>query len=112
MRPTRLPRPTPSQRLLNRLRAMGLDVPLGSTIRRTYAGHVQRAQGAWSWYVVDASGRDLFIGGYEPVTTLLRGRLVATQGFREFAVSIDTATPVEIQSSAWLYYAVEPAKVS
>jgi hypothetical protein len=39
-------------KVLARLRAMGYSVPEGTTVERTYAGCVQRQEGAWSWRVV------------------------------------------------------------
>lgn len=43
----------------------------GAQVLRTYAGREQRAQGAWSWYLVDAEGRELFVGSHYSVTELL-----------------------------------------
>lgn len=72
---------TPSERLMARLRAMGVDIPEGSTLQRTYAGYWQRKGGAWSWFLLSPDGRD-FLGSYFPVKTLLRTRLNVTQGHR------------------------------
>lgn len=62
---------TPVERLFDRLRAMGLDVPDGSRFHRTHAGYWQRAQGAWSWFIDNADGRELY-GSQVTVTELLR----------------------------------------
>lgn len=45
----RKPRPTPTERLVERLRARGYAVPDDAIVERTYAGHWQRSQGSWSW---------------------------------------------------------------
>ena len=41
---------TPTERLIDRLRTMGVPVPEGTVLRRVYAGRDQRSKGAWSWY--------------------------------------------------------------
>ncbi len=66
----------PSERMLALLRERGLDIPEGSEIRRTYAGRVQRAEGAWSWFVWHpeqalVSWTD--VGSQFPLGTLLAG---------------------------------------
>lgn len=72
---------TPSERLLDRLRSMlGLALPPGARLVRTHAGRLQREQGVWSWYVVDADGDEVVphVGSAETVTQLLDSeRLVA-----------------------------------
>lgn len=75
-------RPTPSVRLLARLRAMGLTIPEGYCIGRTYAGAVQRRDGAWSWSTQPPRGDDGIgvpdVGSQFPVGTLLSAeRLIA-----------------------------------
>ena len=45
----------------------------GCSLRRTYAGHVQRSHGAWVFYVVDAHGRDV-LGSQWPATAIARAR--------------------------------------
>lgn len=67
----------PTEHLLERLKAMGLQVPQGAEIRRTYVGRWQRAAGAWSWCVHPTAG-SAGIGSHYPVTALLRTRLVAS----------------------------------
>jgi hypothetical protein len=72
-------RPTPSQRLLARLAAMGVPIEDGATIVRTYAGYWQKKQGAWIWRVesgphgVPAKP----VGSGFRATDLLRGPLAA-----------------------------------
>lgn len=74
-------RQTPSQRLLARLKAMGVPIEDDAVIVRTYAGYWQRAQGAYVW-AVEASGHRLpkvTVGSHCRVTDLIRApRLVAT----------------------------------
>jgi hypothetical protein len=71
-------RPRPSERLLARLRAMGLPVAPDAQFRRVYAGYWQRAAGAWSW-TVDGSSTG-WIGSIYPVAVLLRAeRLIAIE---------------------------------
>lgn len=40
---------TTQDRMLMKLRGMGLNVPEGTVIHRTHAGAVMRREGAWSW---------------------------------------------------------------
>ena len=47
-----------------------VGAPKGLHLRRTRAGHWQRAQGAWSWYAVDDEGREVLASHY-PLTELL-----------------------------------------
>ncbi|MCL4413427.1 MAG: hypothetical protein M1522_01560 [Actinobacteria bacterium] len=68
-----------SERLLGRLRLMGMVVPDGSTLHRTYAGRCQRQCDAWSWFILDPEGREV-CGGYVPVAELLQQRLVVLVG--------------------------------
>lgn len=63
-------RPRPSERLVARLRAMGLPVPADARIERTYAGVWQRRDGAWSWIVWPPGSYG--VGSQFPVTELLR----------------------------------------
>jgi hypothetical protein len=51
--------------------ARRVGAPPGLTLRRTYAGHVQRSQGAWSWWAEDGSGREV-LAGYVSLTELAR----------------------------------------
>lgn len=63
---------TKFERLIARLREMGVEIPDGAQLRRTYAGRHQRSAGAWSWYLVDADGHELHIGSQISVTDLLK----------------------------------------
>lgn len=65
----------PSERLLIRLKdELGLNIPPGSIIRRTYAGHWLRSGGAFSWMVEGPDGRSIIpeIGSSFRVKDLLK----------------------------------------
>jgi hypothetical protein len=68
---------TPSERLLERLRQQGVEIPEGARIHRTYANGSARTGGAWSWFVLDSQGRELRegpylgLGSYYPVKVCL-----------------------------------------
>lgn len=75
-RPTRtrilVTRPGIVERMRARLTAEGLSLPDDAHLRRTYAGAVQRREGAWSW----CAGPLLFpcgttVGSHYPMTVLL-----------------------------------------
>ena len=51
-----------ARRLRRRLEHEGVALPPVVHIDRTYAGHHQKAQGAWSWELCDADGRFLGVG--------------------------------------------------
>jgi hypothetical protein len=63
------------ERLMVRIRPMveeiGRRVPDGLVLRRTYAGRVQRAQGAFSWWAETEDGREA-IGSCDSITALLK----------------------------------------
>jgi hypothetical protein len=67
--------------MLARLRAMGMDVPVGAYIRRVYASPADRNAGAWSWAVMKADGNEARVGSQYSIGELLRGRLVASRGW-------------------------------
>lgn len=87
---------TPSEKMLARLTAMGVPIPDGAVIRRTYAGRLQRRAGAWSWYVDPEPripGAGLGLGGFEPLGELLRvDWLVVVPGTGDTA-TVDVWTP-------------------
>jgi len=70
---------TVSERLIKRLRAMGMDVPDASTLQRTHAGISMRQRGAWSWSLIAPGGHEL-CGSYHPATGLLRSNMVVVTG--------------------------------
>jgi hypothetical protein len=66
---------TPSERLLARLRALGLNIPKGMRVARSYVSPAQRSAGAWVWHVESLYPPPLPaqpIGSQWRVTDLLR----------------------------------------
>ena len=64
---------TPTERLLRRLQVEhGVEVPTGWTFHRTRAGWIQRSQGAWSWFILDPTGRHEILASHWSVGALLR----------------------------------------
>lgn len=61
----------PSEKLIARLIAEGHLAPGEYRLERTYAGYWQRTAGAFSWYIVDSAGRDVFIGSQWSVREVL-----------------------------------------
>lgn len=86
---------TPAEQLLRRLADVyGLEVPPGTVIRGAYAGRVQRAAGAWSWFAVTPDGREV-CGSQHRVADLLRAkRLILSTSEVRRAPEVDPA-PVE-----------------
>jgi hypothetical protein len=86
---------TPSERLLERLRAQGVEIPKGSRIHRTYANGSARTAGAWSWFILGPDGQSLGphgrdLGSYYPVKVCLRAlRLVVSEEHRDLGLNID-----------------------
>lgn len=68
--------PTPSQRLISKLRDMGYSIPEDAEIERTYAGRHQKAQGANVWFlpVFEGNGtlNNHIFGSQWTVTELLK----------------------------------------
>lgn len=68
--------PTPSQRLINKLRDMGHTIPEDAEIERTYAGRREKANGANSWFLPvfhnDGTLNSHIFGSQWPVTELLK----------------------------------------
>lgn len=66
-------------RLVQRCKDAGLEIPKGVQIRRTYAGSNQRSCGAWSWFFVTADGRPYTngfkgqVGSQYPASVLVKG---------------------------------------
>lgn len=65
---------TPFQRLVWRLEQDGYELPI-MTLHRTYAGHWQRAAGAWSWWGADQLGREIIASQYR-ITDLLKAEAI------------------------------------
>lgn len=75
---------TPSQRLLERIKSMGFDIPEGVVVARTGHGRVQLSRGAWAWRLDNPTANRLFtigrscVGSQETVTSLVgEARLMA-----------------------------------
>lgn len=60
-----------AERLIIRLRKIGLDLPEGSRLERTHAGYWQRKQGAWTWRAIGPGNRPLWVGSTYTMTELL-----------------------------------------
>jgi hypothetical protein len=65
-----------TEKLIERCREeLKLNLPEGTTIRRTKAGRHQKAAGAWSWYFWHPDHPHLInIGGYDTVKNLARAK--------------------------------------
>jgi hypothetical protein len=92
---------TASERLLARLRAMGVDLPEDATICRTYAGRHQRAAGAWTWYAWSATRGNLGgIGSHSTVNELVRAPVISAT--RAYGIGEDLhVDPCEPGSTGW-----------
>jgi hypothetical protein len=86
--------PNPSERLLTRLHAMGVDIPDGARVQRTYAGYWQRSEGAWSWALVDGNGHELKLGSQYPLSTLLKSRIMVTRRWNNDDFHVDLWTSI------------------
>jgi len=65
-------RPTTQERLIERLREIGIDLPEGARLVRTHANGWQLTDGAWSWAALGPDGRELHIGSQHSMGELLR----------------------------------------
>lgn len=66
---------TKNERLIERLRLMGLVIPVDAEIERTYAGREQKAAGAFVWIIEVNPGVGMvnhIITSQWPVTDLLK----------------------------------------
>lgn len=79
---------TASQRLLDRLRQIGLQVPPGAVIARQNPSPGQRAQGTWRWRIHTADGKPVLeqpdglfyaVGSTERVTDLVKAEHLVAQ---------------------------------
>lgn len=100
---------TPAERLIDRLRAMGVPVPEGTVPRRTYAGWAQRSQGAWSWFLdYPAAVPGLpYIGSHWPLRDLLHRRLMVTLS-DSGAWEIDPWAELSPQQARYLRFEEKP----
>lgn len=87
------------QRLIERLRRVGVDLPDGVTLCRTWAGYWQRSEGAWSWTAVGPDGHgELNIGSQWPMKLLLAAPRLDTSISKSGDTHID---PVDEQGCPW-----------
>lgn len=61
-----------SDRLLARLREIGVDLPEGARLVHVHPSPAMRNAGAWSWAALGPDGNDLRIGSQYPMAELLR----------------------------------------
>lgn len=64
-----------NERMIERLRKLGLTIPRGAEIERTYVQQAQKDAGALVWYISVMPGNgmaDHIIGSQWPVTELLK----------------------------------------
>lgn len=69
-------RQTPSERLLARLKAVGVPIDDDAVIERTYAGSSMRTAGAWVWRTGPFGDGHIMVGSIFPVTDLVRRPLL------------------------------------
>jgi hypothetical protein len=68
-----------SERLLTRLREVGLAIPEGSRLVRVNPSAAMRNGGAWSWFTQGPDGRELGIGSQFSMGELLGADALATE---------------------------------
>jgi hypothetical protein len=78
-----------SERLIARLRKIGLDLPDGTRLVRVYPSPAMRTEGSWSWTALGPNGRDLQIGSQHSMTALLEAEVILAQPIRSGAVGFD-----------------------
>lgn len=101
-------RQTPSERLLARLKTMGIPVDDEATIERTYAGQWMRANGAWVWRYGPVGDPAVLVGSRYPVTELIReGQLCAVHAL---GVPEWTIWPYGGHSKASDHFLIEPER--
>ncbi|MFE5912070.1 hypothetical protein ACFQ6B_23715 [Streptomyces wedmorensis] len=61
-----------SERLLARLREIGVDLPQGAQLVRVHPSPAMRNAGAWSWAAFGPDGHDLRIGSQYPMSELIK----------------------------------------
>lgn len=78
-----------SERLIARLREIGLDLPDGTQLVRLNPSRAMRNEGAWSWTALGPGGRELQIGSQHPMTALLEAEVLLAETIRSGAVGTD-----------------------
>lgn len=62
----------PSERLIIRIRKAGLDLPIGTTLERIYAGEGDRLAGSYFWFALGPDGDYLNVIGTYTMADCLR----------------------------------------
>lgn len=70
-----------SERLMERLKRDGWNIPEGSTFQRLYPGHWQRSAGAWVWLI--SRPGDIDIGSIAPARVCLTAKRLENLGWGE-----------------------------
>jgi hypothetical protein len=66
---------TPVERLVERLRKEGFNVPEDYKFRRCYHGHWQRSAGGWSWFINGNPNNSIFeVGSCDSVAVCLKAK--------------------------------------
>lgn len=100
---------TPVERLVERMRDAGANIPPGYEFHRTHAGRVMRQNGAWSWFIASPSlgpSTRNEIGSQYSVTQLLKARrLVCSRYFAGHGMDVDPdeheITPMNKHGVIW-----------
>lgn len=82
---------------MKRLREMGVDLPEGTRLQRSYAGHWQRIEGAWSWFAIDPEW-SVNLGSQWPMSHLLKAPYLMVTGDKLIGMSVD---PMDDQGRFW-----------
>lgn len=77
-------------RLVDRLRDEGHDIPRDLAFHRTYAGRVQRERGAWSWFATGGPRGVDYLASFDSLSSLLASKepLVLATGEHTFGTLI------------------------
>jgi len=81
---------TMAEKLLERLRSLGLDLPEGSVLETCRTGRAELSRGAWSWQALGPDGIPLNIGSWSTMARCLRAPqlCVVTDRFGETTIDI------------------------
>ncbi len=92
-----------SERLWQRLCAMGLADRCGVGLRPLRVSRASRARGAWSWTAIDADGIPLQLGSHIPMAELLvANRLVAHRDLWDVSIDMDRGRPLpDVPAGQW-----------
>lgn len=77
-----------SERMLDRLKRAGLDLPEGTQLVNTFARDWQRQEGAWAWQAVGPQNIPLGIGSPFPMSFLLQRKWELVSDEREDTTTI------------------------